>query len=235
MDTLLDPEPLQAIGEQYDFDASDQYCHGGVLACAKWVMKDLERHHLIESLLSDSNAEYPHYNLRLTGHSLGAGCATLLGYMLRPRYPNLRVIAISPLGYFLTWKLATECNNFVTSFVLDSDLVPRLTLSSMEHLRNEVLDIIGRIKVPKSHVVKNFILNSIINATADDRMDPDELSKMNNKILLPKSDAPLDSEFYRRCIRFQEIQHTRKERRGEYRNIQLYPPGKIIHLVKVRD
>jgi len=90
----------------------------------------------LETLLSGVS-QYAHYKLRLTGHSLGAGCATLLGYIFRQRFPDLRVIAISPPGGFLSWRLATECNDFVTSFVLDSDLVPRLSLATMEQMRNE--------------------------------------------------------------------------------------------------
>jgi sn1-specific diacylglycerol lipase len=39
--------------------------------------------------------------------------------------------------------------DFVTTFVLDSDIVPRLSLHSIEALRCEVLQAIARIKVPK--------------------------------------------------------------------------------------
>ena len=48
-----------------------------------------------------------------------------------------------------------ECKEFCTSFVLDSDLVPRLSVDSVEHLRNEVLELIGRVKVPKKEVVEH--------------------------------------------------------------------------------
>jgi sn1-specific diacylglycerol lipase len=234
VDTLLDPEPLDELGRQYGFDASGQFCHGGVLACVKWIMKDMERHRIIESLLSDIGALYSHYTLRITGHSLGAGCATLIGYIYRQKYPSLRVIAISPPGSFLTWRLATQSNEFVTSFVLDSDLVPRLTVHSMEHLRNEVLNIFGRIKVPKSHVAKNFILNSIIRAHEDDSIDSNDLAKINDEILYSEDCPVLDSDFHLQYKRFQDIQNARKESRGENREIKLYPPGKIVQLVKVR-
>jgi sn1-specific diacylglycerol lipase len=197
-------------------------------------MADMERHQILRSLLSDVGAPYRHYTLRITGHSLGAGCATLIGYIYRQKYPSLRVIAISPPGSFLTWRLATKSNEFVTSFVLDSDLVPRLTVHSMEHLRNEVLNIFGRIKVPKSHVAKNFIVNTIIKANEDDSIDPDYLAKLNDEMLYPHDSSPLESEFHLQCKRFQEIQNARRENRGGYRNIKLYPPGKIVQLVKVR-
>lgn len=38
----------------------------------------------------------------------------------------------SPPGGLLTWDIATECSEFVTSFVLDSDIVPRLSVHNME-------------------------------------------------------------------------------------------------------
>jgi sn1-specific diacylglycerol lipase len=39
--------------------------------------------------------------------------------------------------------------DFITTFVLDSDIVPRMSLHSVEALRCEVLQAIARIKVPK--------------------------------------------------------------------------------------
>lgn len=43
VDVLLDPEPLDELGQEYGFDSGGQYCHSGVLACAKYIMKDLNR------------------------------------------------------------------------------------------------------------------------------------------------------------------------------------------------
>lgn len=43
-----------------------------------------------------------------------------------------------PQGGLLTWKLATECSEFVNSFVLDSDIVPRLSVNNMERCVSKV-------------------------------------------------------------------------------------------------
>ena len=43
VDVLLDPSPLDALGEKYKFDARGQYCHGGVLECTQWLHADLTR------------------------------------------------------------------------------------------------------------------------------------------------------------------------------------------------
>ena len=41
------------------------------------------------------------YQLVVTGHSLGAGAATLLSILLKPTYPELRCFAFSPPGGLL--------------------------------------------------------------------------------------------------------------------------------------
>ncbi len=193
------------------------------------------RHNILDSLLKCVGAEYPHYKLRLTGHSLGAGCATILGYILRQRFPDLRVVAISPPGGFLTYRLATECKSFVTSFVLDSDLVPRLSVATMEHLRNEILDLIGRIKIPKMQVAKTFVIHGLRKGVVKESDDPDSLAVENSDMLHPKDTVQLQTDFHRQLEKFQAIQSERRQRRGDTRDIALYPPGKICHLVKTGE
>jgi Lipase (class 3) len=90
-DVLIDPEPLDDLGRAYGFDSSNQFCHSGVLASARCVLRDLERHQIIDRLLSERDSLYSDYRLLLTGHSLGAAACAVLSFVLRPRYPNLRV------------------------------------------------------------------------------------------------------------------------------------------------
>jgi len=234
VDVLVHPDPLDELGMEYDFDGEGQFCHSGVLSCVKYILNDLKRHGILESLLTGIGAPYAHYTLRITGHSLGGGCAALLGYVMRSKFPNLRVVAISPPGGFISWRLATECKDFVTSFVLDSDLVPRLSVHSMEQLRDEVLEMISRIKVPKMQVVRTFILKGILGSHKE-TIDPEKLAHDNAQILHSKENIPTDTEFYRQMEKFKAIQRQRREKRGEYRNISLFPPGKMVHLVKIDE
>lgn len=90
------------------------------------------RHKILHTLLLGENAEYQDYTLRIVGHSLGAGIGVILSYMLRNTFPTLRCICYSPPGGLLSWELAKECSEFVNSFVLDSDIVPRLSINNME-------------------------------------------------------------------------------------------------------
>jgi len=234
VDVLVDPEPLDELGHEYGFDSDGQYCHSGVVACIKNIMRDLKRHNILDSLLSGVGAKYSHYKLRFTGHSLGAGCATLLGYMFRRSYPDLRVIAISPPGGFLSYRMAKECSSFVTAFVLDSDLVPRLSVASMEQMRNEVLDLIGRIKVPKMQVAKTVIVQGVKKGIKDTD-DVGEITRENSSFLFNTGSVLTRTDFHVQLERFQEIQRRRKEARGVNRDIKLFPPGKIVHLVKTGE
>jgi hypothetical protein len=43
VDVLLDPSPLDTLGEQHGFAGSGQYCHGGVYDCTQWLYADLDR------------------------------------------------------------------------------------------------------------------------------------------------------------------------------------------------
>ena len=71
VDVLLDPCPLDALGEKYGFAGVGQHCHGGVLECTNWLHEDLLRHKVLHSLLLGDDAKYPDYTLRIVGHSLG--------------------------------------------------------------------------------------------------------------------------------------------------------------------
>ena len=43
VDVLVDPESLDEFGNEFGFDALGEYCHSGVLACVKVMMRDLQR------------------------------------------------------------------------------------------------------------------------------------------------------------------------------------------------
>jgi len=90
--------------------------------------------------------QYPEYGLMCTGHSLGAGTATLLCLLLRSspqiaaRIPPSKIRAI---GYAtpanLSLALSRNVSPFVTTVVCQDDLVPRGSLANVMELRAEIL------------------------------------------------------------------------------------------------
>lgn len=67
------------------------------------------------------------WDVIITGHSYGAGVATLVAPLLRPLFPNLNVTAI---GYAtpacMSISLSKAVRDYVTTVIFETDLVPRL-------------------------------------------------------------------------------------------------------------
>mmetsp|Transcript_27622 Transcript_27622/g.52578 ORF Transcript_27622/g.52578 Transcript_27622/m.52578 type:complete len:716 (-) Transcript_27622:362-2509(-) len=80
------------------------------------------------------------YELRVIGHSLGAGVAALLA-MLLDKEPGLKgrvqCTAFSPPPV-LSLGLARKCASIVDSFVVEDDIIPRLSISSINRLHSEL-------------------------------------------------------------------------------------------------
>ena len=241
MDVLIEPEPLEQIGQDFGFDAENQYCHGGVLLWVRNIYRDLQRHQILEKLLLADDAKYSGYSLRLVGHSLGAAACTILSYMLRSKFPLLRCVNYSPPGCSLTMELAIGCREWCSSFVLDSDIVPRLSYDSMAAWRDEILELIGRIKVPKVEVLQRLLgqehvkggcnCEGLFDPPLD---DPDSVIDDIKDILYEPHEVP-ETEYQRQLERFKVIHEERRRSRGERRAVKLFPPGNMVHLVKTGE
>jgi hypothetical protein len=119
------------------------WAHEGISLAAKRLADDVET--LIEELLFPNG-----YRLIITGHSIGASVACLLGMVLRSRFglkhPRLlkddgsliKVLAFA-CPPVLDHDAALACTSFTTTIVNNSDLIPRWSLSNililMEYLK----------------------------------------------------------------------------------------------------
>mmetsp|Transcript_38549 Transcript_38549/g.44003 ORF Transcript_38549/g.44003 Transcript_38549/m.44003 type:complete len:927 (+) Transcript_38549:196-2976(+) len=253
-DVLIEPESLKEMGDEFGFDGEDQYCHGGIVSCARIVYRDLQTHGTLDKLLYRETGKYSDYTLRIVGHSLGGGTATLLSFMLRQRFPTLRCINYSPPGCSFTWQMANECKDWCNSFVLGSDLVPRLTLDSLEFLRDEVLGLIGRVKVPKAEVARKtlpsakyfcpsiFLQKGQQQQRDNLRHDTDSISELVDSLLTASCSNDQEdnnggsSSDYNQSLRaFRSVQGERRSKRGHVRSVKLYPPGRMVHFMKTGE
>lgn len=222
-DIAIRPEDLTSVGAKHGFDGDRKYCHRGILRSSEWIYADLVKHGKLKELF---DGEYKNYRLVVVGHSLGAGCAAMLSVMLRPVYPNLRCLAFGVPGSVFSENLAEECSSWLTSYVLDADVIPRLAIRQFEVLRDGVLGMICRIKVPKCDVF------SLEKSSSKDRA---ELADARKRILYDEDEVP-DSEFKRQLEKFfcfQDELKQKSETSGHY--IDLFPPGKIIQLFRTRN
>lgn len=176
---------------------------------------------MLKTLYSDSSpfAKYP---LVVCGHSLGGGCAAILALLLKPSFPSLKCFAYEPPGCLFDDKLAEMSEDFITSFVRNDDLVPRLSYHNLESVRDEMLQVFTQIKVPKIEVFFD------LRAPCPDRF----VAQRNAKLLMPNEDVSSETEFYKRLAKFR-AERNEKNMAGVNR-VQLYLPGKIIHLVDTK-
>lgn len=124
------------------------------------------------------------WRIAVTGHSLGAGIAAFVAMHLRRRYCRVQGWCFSPPGWLMTPELANKTRSFITSVVVNKDLIPRcvhlpacaqagpsytlqrvraqvcncrLTLRSLEHLRDDLVYAGVRCKYSKARVVTGTV------------------------------------------------------------------------------
>ncbi|KAL8012002.1 putative FYVE zinc finger, fungal lipase-like domain, Zinc finger, FYVE/PHD-type [Plasmopara halstedii] len=112
----------------------DAFAHNGMLKAVMWI-KD----RIIKSLRVLHSEGY---QLVFAGHSLGAGCATLLSVMLQKEFNDLECFAYA-VPACVDFSMAESCENFVHSIILRDDIVPRAKASNVMKLVEELKNFKG--------------------------------------------------------------------------------------------
>uniref|UniRef100_A0AAX7T1I5 Diacylglycerol lipase-alpha n=1 Tax=Astatotilapia calliptera TaxID=8154 RepID=A0AAX7T1I5_ASTCA len=128
--------------------------HKGMVYSAEYIKKKLEQEMILSQAFGrDLNKGTMHYGLVIVGHSLGAGTAAILSFLLRPQYPTLHCYSYSPPGGLLSEDAMEYSKEFVSSVVLGKDLVPRLGLSQLEGFRRHLLEVLQKSNKPKWRII----------------------------------------------------------------------------------
>ncbi|XP_051143694.1 uncharacterized protein LOC127260075 isoform X2 [Andrographis paniculata] len=115
--------------------------HFGTAEAARWFLN-----HEMETVRMCIQ-KHKGFRLRLVGHSLGGATASLLAIMLRKK--SFKEIGFDPetitaVGYgtppCVSKALAESCSDFVTTVVMQDDIIPRLSIGSLTRLRNEIIE-----------------------------------------------------------------------------------------------
>ena len=104
--------------------------HEGMLSAARELAAGQ-----VGAAIAALTESHPDYQLRVTGHSQGAGVAALLVHHWQHRYPNIRGYVFAP-PCVLTLAAAKALGPRLVSVVYGDDIIPRLSLGSVEDLRN---------------------------------------------------------------------------------------------------
>ena len=99
----------------------------------------------------------------------------------------------------------------------------------MHSLRDEVLHLIARVKLSKYEIAQRIFWHGVC---GDVELGDLDFLIQQNEDMLYAHDAVPESDFLTQLQRFEAMQHERRSSRGLARSINLYPPGKITHLVK---
>ena len=131
--------------------------HKGMLKTVTEIIKKLEDEGILEKAFNKVN----NYNLVVTGHSLGSGCACIFSILLREKYPDLRCFCYSPTGALLNEAAAEHTESFVTSVTLGKDLVARLNVPNTHQLKNDLVRVIEACEKPKCQILFEGCLETL--------------------------------------------------------------------------
>ncbi|XP_032308221.1 diacylglycerol lipase-alpha isoform X5 [Drosophila ananassae] len=195
--------------------------HKGMVQAAIYIKNKLQEDNIIEKALQRNPDRQTHsFDLVLVGHSLGAGTAAILAILLKPDYPTLQCFSYSPPGGLLSMPAVEYSKSFITSVVLGKDVVPRIGLNQMEALRADLINAIQRSVDPKWKTISCSVIccgcgpepTSVVNMSGQDT----HINQYQEERGTARSTSahPTDSS----------IALTLHQ--------PLYPPGRIIHIVR---
>ena len=124
------------------------------------VSNQLEKHTILELL----NSKYKDHHIIVTGHSLGAGTAVILGLLLRSEKTlrnRLNVYAYGVPGGLLNRPAREESMKFMVSVIHNDDVISRLSIRSIVNLRNEVRKTLLACKEPKYKIIITGFISAL--------------------------------------------------------------------------
>ncbi|XP_067000117.1 diacylglycerol lipase-alpha [Anabrus simplex] len=212
---------LNAEGETIPLSPprDDWLGHKGMVQAAEYIRQKLKEEAILETAFAlDENRATEDFDLVLVGHSLGAGTASILAILLRQEYPTLECYAYSPPGGSLSMPAVEYTKSFITSVVLGKDVVPRIGLHQLESLRADLINTIKRSKDPKWKTIFCSVIccgcapvpTSAVELQASSMVDYQREKDAAREVTMHPSDSSIALTVHQ----------------------PLYPPGKIIHIVR---
>lgn len=185
-------------------ETNNIFCHEGIHTAALWMADDIQD--TIEYIFLPLK-----YKVLITGHSLGAGTACLLGMELRARIPafrknhtDLRVLAFATPAV-VSYEASKKCCPFITSVVNNCDIVPRASVSNMIVMNKLALKVNEKLDA-KGHKLDTWSsLHKYYN---------EEVAKIDDDLLLSTEEL---SEFF-------DQTHAAPEKDVDH----LYVPGRCV-------
>ncbi|XP_021695200.1 sn1-specific diacylglycerol lipase alpha isoform X3 [Aedes aegypti] len=199
----------------------DWLAHKGMVQAAIYIKNKLEEENLIQRALNHNPTRgTPGFGLVLVGHSLGAGTAAILAILMKQQYDDLHCYSYSPPGGLLSMPAVEYSKSFITSVVVGKDVVPRIGLHQMEALRADLINAIQRSIDPKWKTIACSVICCCCGP------EPTSVTMMSTK-----EENVMRYEQDRNSAR-QSTVHPNDNSIALTLHHPLYPPGRIIHIVR---
>ena len=131
--------------------------HAGMVEAALNIYRELLAKHVINQAFS----QLPDADIVVTGHSLGAGTATILGFILRARHSNTYVYSYGPPGGLINEIAQKEAQKFVVSVICGDDFISRLSITSIYELRTKMEQVLLQCEYPKHKILSWAVSSSL--------------------------------------------------------------------------
>ncbi|XP_062538021.1 diacylglycerol lipase-alpha isoform X2 [Armigeres subalbatus] len=195
--------------------------HKGMVQAAIYIKNKLEEENLIQRAQEHNPSRgTPDFGLVLVGHSLGAGTAAILAILMKQQYDDLHCYSYSPPGGLLSMPAVEYSKSFITSVVVGKDVVPRIGLHQMEALRADLINAIQRSIDPKWKTIACSVICCCCGP------EPTSVTMMSTK-----EENVTRYEQDRNSAR-QSTVHPNDNSIALTLHHPLYPPGRIIHIVR---
>ncbi|VDO95874.1 unnamed protein product [Soboliphyme baturini] len=206
-------------------DVSRYFVHKGFLRTARYIYTKLKDEHILEDLF----VLQPDYDLVITGHSLGAGVASVVSMLLRPLYPKVMCFAFSPPGCVVSENAVPYTREFVFSIICGDDLVPRLSVSSLQALKMSVLDALEQTSRPKYEILFKGCFRYFIESKSNIEPVVDEEAAVHIQQQSPTDPLILQGGGRR------TLTYTDEQLKSSFeivRSTKLQCPGRILHVTR---
>uniref|UniRef100_A0A8C3AIG3 Diacylglycerol lipase-beta n=1 Tax=Cyclopterus lumpus TaxID=8103 RepID=A0A8C3AIG3_CYCLU len=206
------------------------YAHKGMCQAASYIYKKLVN----DGILNQAFTIAPEYKLVVTGHSLGAGTASLLAILLRNSFPTLQCYSFSPPGGLLSNSLAPFSPVFLfavsspSSFLICLLFLSRLSIPNMEDLKRKILKIVSNCNKPKYRILLQGCWYELFGG------DPEDFpTEMDNRREEELSQPLLGEEslMIRHSSSYQSLASDNSPARTAA-HLPLFLPGRILHITE---